>query len=97
MQTKAEIVYNSHSTLSSTNYLDYIIQIYSGITRGRVLNGELYTQRLQKLIYLYLFTDCFMKISLHSSEQISEILFISQICSKDWREMYMKQSAKKYR
>ena len=26
-------------------------------------------QRLQKLIYLYLFTDCFMKISLQSSEQ----------------------------
>ena len=27
----------------------YIIQIYSGITRGRVLSGELYTQRLQKV------------------------------------------------
>ena len=25
-------------------------------TRGRVLNGELYTHRLQKLIYLYLST-----------------------------------------
>ena len=32
-------------------------------SRGRVLNGELYGQRLQKLIYLNLFTDCFMKIS----------------------------------
>ena len=32
-----------------------MIQIYSGTTRGRVLNGELYAQRLQKLIYLYLF------------------------------------------
>ena len=31
--------------------LHYIIQIYSGITRGRVLSGELYAQRLQKLIY----------------------------------------------
>ena len=30
----------------------HILQIYSGITCGRVLNGELYTQRLQKLIYL---------------------------------------------
>ena len=35
-----------------------------------MLNGELYAQRLQKLIYLYLFTDCFMKISLQFSEQI---------------------------
>ena len=41
-----------------------IIQICSGITRGRVLNRELCGQRLQKLIYLNLFTDCFMKISL---------------------------------
>ena len=31
-----------------------IIQICSGITHGRVLNGELYAQRLQKLIYLCL-------------------------------------------
>ena len=30
-----------------------IIQICSGITRGRVLNGEIYAQRLQKLIYLH--------------------------------------------
>ena len=28
-----------------------------------VLNGELYAQRFQKLIYLHLFTDCFMKSS----------------------------------
>ena len=32
-------------------------------------HGELCAQRVQKLIYLHLFTDCFMKISLHSSEQ----------------------------
>ena len=43
----------------------------SGITRGRELNGELYAQRLQKLIYLHLFPDCFMEIFLQSSEQIS--------------------------
>ena len=45
---------------------------YSGITHNRVLSGDLYAQRLQKLIYLYLFitTDCFMKISLQSLEQI---------------------------
>ena len=34
----------------------YIIQICSGITRGRVLNGELFAQRLQELIYLHLST-----------------------------------------
>ena len=43
---------------------NYTIQIFSGISRGRVLNGELYAQRLQKLIYLHLSTGCFMKISL---------------------------------
>ena len=32
----------------------HIIQICSIITRGRVLNGELYAQRLQKLVYLHL-------------------------------------------
>ena len=47
-------------------YVLLIIQFCSGITRGRVLNGKLYAQRLQKLIYLHLFTDCFMKISLQS-------------------------------
>ena len=44
--------------------VNYICQICSGITRGRLLNGELYAQRLQKLIYLHLSTDCFMTISL---------------------------------
>ena len=44
--------------------LENISQICSGITRGGVLNGELkYALRLQKLIYLHLPTDCFMKIS----------------------------------
>ena len=42
---------------------DFVIQICSGITRGRVLSGEFYAQRLQK-IYLHLSTDCFVKISL---------------------------------
>ena len=45
-----------------------------------------------KLIYLYLFTDCLMKISLQSSEQI----FRSEICSEDWREIVMQQSVNKY-
>ena len=41
-----------------------------------VLNGELYAQRLMKLIYLNLFTGCFMKISLRPSEAGSD----------EWRE-----------
>ena len=67
----------------------HIIQIHFRITRGRVLNeiNVLYVQRLQKLIYLYLFTDCFMKIS----------NFRSKIRSNDWREIFMKQSVNKYR
>ena len=44
-----------------------VSQICCGITYGRVLNGELYAPRLQKLIYLHLSTDCFMKISLQST------------------------------
>ena len=39
----------------------YIIQIYSGITCGRVLNGELYTCKLYKLINLCWSTGCFVK------------------------------------
>ena len=35
----------------------YISQIYSRTIRGTVLNGELYAQRLQKLIYLELTTE----------------------------------------
>ena len=45
------------------------IQICSGITSGRVLNGMLYAQRLHKLIYGHLLTSCFMKISLQLSER----------------------------
>ena len=47
-----------------------IIQMYSGITHGRVLNGEFYAERFQKLLCLNLFTDYFMNISTQSSEQI---------------------------
>ena len=53
------------------NYIN-IIQIYSGITSGRVLDGErLYTKILEVnlLFYLHLPTDCFMDISLQSTEQ----------------------------
>ena len=47
----------------------YKIQVCSGITSGKVLNEELYAKRLQKLIYLYSLTGCFMKISLQSLKQ----------------------------
>ena len=49
-----------------------MIKMCSGITRGRVLNGVRYAQRFHKLIYLHLFTDCFMKNSPQSSEQIQQ-------------------------
>ena len=49
----------------------HMIQICSGITRGRVLNGELYAQILQKLIYLNLSTECFMKIGVYRKMQIN--------------------------
>ena len=48
--------------------VNYIIQLCSGITRRRVLDGELYAQRFQRSFYLHLFTDYFMKISRQSSE-----------------------------
>ena len=61
----------------------FIIQIYSGITIGRVLNRELYTNRFKKIIYLHVSTDCFMKISLQSMGPV------------DWREIFIKQSVDK--
>ena len=42
---------------------EHIIQIYFGITHGRVLSGELYTQRLQKSVYL-----CLLQIKLISKQ-----------------------------
>ena len=59
-----------HKDYTSIHNLNYIIQICSGITRGRVLNGEPYAQRLQKLFYMHWPTDCFMKLSLQSIRQI---------------------------
>ena len=65
-----------------------MIQIYSGITSGRVLNGELSAQRLQKLIYLHLLTGCFM-ISLQSSEQ--NVVFLLQGLKGNLHETTCKQ------
>ena len=61
-----------------------MIQVCSGITSGRVLNGELYAQILQKLIYLHLLTGCFMKISLQSSKQnlVANVVFGKQVQKK---------------
>ena len=49
-----------------------MIQICSGITSGRVLNGELYAQRLEKLIYLHLLTGCFMRFLFNPWSKISQ-------------------------
>ena len=80
LQIKKRIwLHNSHLN-SQTKYCTYIQKLspfkliylilviwfkcVSGIASGRVLNGELYAQILQKLIYLHLLTGCFMKLSL---------------------------------
>ena len=52
------------------NYSCTIIQMCSGITRDRLLKGELHAQSFQKFIDLHLCTDCFMKTSPQSSEQM---------------------------
>ena len=67
----------------------HLMQICCGITCGRVLNGELYAQRLQKLIYLHLFTDCFiiirtnffwrLEINLH--ETVCKQMQINSFCN----------------
>ena len=51
------------STLPSDQSLN-VIQKCSGITCGRVLSGELHAQKLKKLMYLHLFTDCFNELIL---------------------------------
>ena len=66
-----------------------VLKIYQNCSRNLAPNAfmvypssdiEHHTvQRLQKLIYLYLFTDCFMKISLQSLVQIS----LEGICSDE--------------
>ena len=47
-------MYKLSEMISVSDNINYIMQMCSGITRGRALNGELYAQRLQKLIYLHL-------------------------------------------
>ena len=50
---------NAKAVMVSTLQL-HKIQMW--ITRGRVLNEELYAQRFHRLIHLHLFTEYFMKI-----------------------------------
>ena len=45
-----------------------------------------YYRAIIMLFYLHLFTDCFMKISLQSSDS-------GQICSEDWRDIFMKMKS----
>ena len=56
--------------------LFYKIKLCSVITRGRVLNGELYAQIFQKLIYshlfdLFIFIICIVNIVLFSMNLLS--------------------------
>ena len=48
-----------------------MIQTCSGITSGRVLNGDLYAHRLQKLIYLHLQDKLTSVIFLHKNITIN--------------------------
>ena len=69
-----------------TYTLRHIIQIYSGITHGRVLNGELYTQRLHVnlsvFVYRVFHEDFFLLLRTN---------YGSIICPEEWREIFMKQ------
>ena len=83
--------YNKHSSIMGKYNLYSIIQIYSGITCGRVLNGELYAQILQKLIFLDLSICCFMTFSLRSSGLYSIYLYLGLLTYNIY-EAYMKQT-----
>ena len=64
--------------------LPHIIQICSGITHGRVLNGELYAQRLKDVDLSAFVYRLFHEDSLHSSGP------------DKWREIFRKQSVDKW-
>ena len=52
------------------NQLSIVTAWHFLLSNIQVCHSNTKMNRLQKLIYLYLFTDCFMQISLQSSEQI---------------------------
>ena len=59
-------------------------KIQMWITRGRVINEELYAQRFHRLIHLHLFTEYFMKIL---SSSIGKVLTIEEKCSRIWNSL----------
>ena len=71
----SKMISQIRSNLNSA-HLDMIIQIYSEITCGRVLSGELYTCKLYKLDNLCWSTGCFVK--LHFTPQ-SKLLVIDHV------------------
>ena len=63
--------------------------MYSGITSGRVLDGELlYTKILEVNLFAFAYRLLYIEISLQSTGHIA-------ICPVDWREISMKQSVGK--
>ena len=74
--------------LTSNFYIKCCVQLCSGITYGRMLNGEFNAQRFQELIYLYLFTEL-----LHKDHSTVVQTNKAMIClySDDWRVVFMKQ------
>ena len=72
IRIRIRIAYLPHvHSLYCEHYNTHIIQICSGITRGRVLNGELYTQRFKKLICIRLQTVSWRFLSILSSININ--------------------------
>ena len=55
-------------------------EFFSGITRGRVSNGEFYVHRLKKLIYLYVEM---VEISSKFVPMIGEKIFMKQSVNKN--------------
>ena len=58
-----------------------IIEIFSGITSGRVLHGKLLDTEILEATLFALPTDCFMRISLQVMRHLV-----------NWKEIFMKQS-----
>ena len=82
-------IQNSSDELTQKNYTDqyiHVIQICSVITHGRVLNGELYAERFQKLsysAYIYrLFHEDFSSIIAINTVAYSQPSFVPLIEQK---------------
>ena len=56
--TSKVYINNTLQVLNSV-YIIYAAQICSGVTHGRMLNGELYTHIIQKLFFLIFFPELF--------------------------------------